>query len=594
MNMKRKIQSASQHQPTTKTVKKNDNSAESTDALYWPFNHPAVLGRGGFGMVQLWYHHSKGSLFAGKSFKREEEYTMELDLVKKLSHDNVIKYVHSYDDKFTIIYDICSTSLHELISNHSENTMGLCQSLILKLIKDASAALNYLIYTLRIVHRDIKPANILYNEHSERFILADFGLAIRFDPGTLMYEDVLCGTPEFIRPDILQSASTNDKIKIPICTELWSLALTIFFAATGKHPFQTKLRQKWIDVARNKPDGCIRITLDGKYAYTIDQYCRLSFPFKTDVFEPLLVFMMSKEPTFEDFFSRIDKILKKQVIRVFEINSYMMESYDKKTFINFTQDKQAKHCIVHKRSFLTGNNVNLSECTENDPILIYDDSKPNVDIQKELNHRVFKAINSFFSDTSVKFDPKQSRCVFSNALNAIHTLSKQSDFLLQITDLFAKKINKNSDTLKVYADCFENETRRFFRLDVPSRDFELFVDNLLQRINSCLETKGVENFEKLDLYKQPDLVTFQETMFLLEHNKLSPSRQEHLQQVIKSMNLCIESCIAEIVDYVKRFDVWIKNIRQRISSLESLIKETQFALQELNNKLVEEIISISK
>ena len=54
-------------EPKTKIIKKNDNSAEPTDELYWPFKQPVVLGRGGFGMVQLWYHHSKGTLFAVKS-----------------------------------------------------------------------------------------------------------------------------------------------------------------------------------------------------------------------------------------------------------------------------------------------------------------------------------------------------------------------------------------------------------------------------------------------------------------------------------------------------------------------------------------------
>jgi hypothetical protein len=78
--------------------------------------------------------------------------------------------------------------------------MGLGQTFVLKLIQDFTAALDYLIYRLKFVHKDIKPSYTVYNEHSYRFILADFELPIHFDPDTLQYDDVVCGTQEFILP----------------------------------------------------------------------------------------------------------------------------------------------------------------------------------------------------------------------------------------------------------------------------------------------------------------------------------------------------------------------------------------------------------
>jgi hypothetical protein len=307
---------------------------------------------------------------------------------------------------------------------------------------------------------------------------------------------------------------------------------------------------------------------------------------------------MSKEPTFKNYFSYVERILNKQALHVFDINSFMLESHDRNTFLDLCKDnKQSNRCIVYKHSFVTDLNRNISDSTDISPILIYDNSKSSptgLDIGKKIDYRIFKSIHEFFADTSVKLDPKQARCVFANALNAIHILSKQSEFLLQMTELYMDSCKRNRLTLKVYADCFEKEINQFFRLNEPKPEFEAMVRYLLERVNSCLKPKDIDHFEKLNLNKQPDLEAFIAILSLLEQNKLSPSRQEHLQQVVKSMNICIDSCIKEVVGYLERFCVWINNIKDHISNSESFINELQFALQELNNRIVNEIIAISK
>ena len=515
--------------------------------------------------------------------------------MKELKHDNVIKYIHSYENQQAIIYDICSTSLHELLTNHVENKMGLSQSMLLKLIKDITSALNYLIYKLEIVHRDIKPSNILYEQQSNRFILADFGLAIHFDSNTLQYEDVVCGTEEFIRPDVLQLISCKDKIKIAISSEIWSLAITYFLAATGRHPFQSKLRRKWIDLALGRPNGCIQVTQEGEYMYSIERYCRLSTHFKSDVFEPLLVFMMSKEPTFRDYFSNIENIQNKTAINVFNINSFILESYDKKTFVDFaTEHINNKQCIVYKLSFVTDINLNISKTTEDSPLIVLNCLKPikSEDVKTKLEHRIFKSFSEFASSSS-KYDQKQVRCVFANALSAIHSVLKQSNIFIIVTDLYMETLKSKENTFKVYRDCFENEVKEFFRIHVPKSEFEAIVNNLIDRINSSLD-EDIGDFEKLDINNITDLSTFCENISLLEQNKLSPSRQEHLLQITRSMELSISSCLNEVCTYLEKFYIWIEKVKDRISSLESFIHEIQFALKELNKKLVNEIISITK
>ena len=82
----------------------------------------------------------------------------------------------------------------------------------------------------RVVHRDIKPANIMVGNQGQ-YVLVDFGFARHIDLSdmTVMGSP---GTRGFSSPE--QAAGRKN---LTYKSDLFSLGITLFLFATGKHPF---------------------------------------------------------------------------------------------------------------------------------------------------------------------------------------------------------------------------------------------------------------------------------------------------------------------------------------------------------------------
>ena len=100
-----------------------------------------------------------------------------------------------------------------------------------------------------VAHRDIKPENMLLSGEGD-LKLADFGLATKFfEPksGKRKVCGMVCGSPPYIAPEILEVGNVNSKRKNgedktgydPQVTDIWSCAIVLFVLLAGNTPWDS-------------------------------------------------------------------------------------------------------------------------------------------------------------------------------------------------------------------------------------------------------------------------------------------------------------------------------------------------------------------
>lgn len=145
------------------------------------------------------------------------------------------KYVVRLDD-FHSIKDLCYLSMEyaahgdllKYIATLPDKRLPAEQLELF--LKQSLEALDF-VHATGVVHRDLKPENILVLNDKE-IRLADFGLALL--PGDEVQLEELqkaVGSFDYLAPEVL------DGIKYDTVSDLYSLGVCFYEAATGKHPF---------------------------------------------------------------------------------------------------------------------------------------------------------------------------------------------------------------------------------------------------------------------------------------------------------------------------------------------------------------------
>ncbi len=115
-------------------------------------------------------------------------------------------------------------------------------------------------HTLEIFHRDLKPANLFASRTKTHEIIKvlDFGIsklpAAEVEDCEKTSSDAMLGTPYYMSPEQLRNPSNVDGR-----TDIWALAVTLFFLLTGEHPFPGENRRAVMaavltDPPRDLPD----------------------------------------------------------------------------------------------------------------------------------------------------------------------------------------------------------------------------------------------------------------------------------------------------------------------------------------------------
>ncbi|CAO3594579.1 unnamed protein product [Absidia cylindrospora] len=196
------------------------------------FDRLDILGTGTFGRVYLTKFKTTNKYYAMKVLKKTE--IVRLKQVEHiLSEKRILATI-----RFPFIVDLFCTfqddnNLHMLLEyvvggelfTHLRRAGRFTNDMTRFYASEIVLAIEYL-HSKNIIYRDLKPENLLI-DHQGHIKITDFGFAKTVIDRTW----TLCGTPEYLSPEIIQSKGHGKAV------DWWALGILIFEMLAGYPPF---------------------------------------------------------------------------------------------------------------------------------------------------------------------------------------------------------------------------------------------------------------------------------------------------------------------------------------------------------------------
>lgn len=216
------------------------------------------LGAGGMATVYLCQHKHMKRRAAVKVLPAKlaadpscvARFYREARAVAALDHPNIVRAFDVAEDDgihFLALEYVEGPTLQEMV--RFRGTLGTLQ--VMHYMRQAAAGLQHA-FQAGIIHRDIKPGNLLVDLSGTVKIL-DLGLARFFtdekDDLTVMYDDVVLGTADYLAPESAESCRNSD-----VRSDIYALGCTFYFCLTGQPPFpEGTLANKLVAHMKQKP-----------------------------------------------------------------------------------------------------------------------------------------------------------------------------------------------------------------------------------------------------------------------------------------------------------------------------------------------------
>jgi len=223
-------------------IMKNKRSKPKTKKLKW--KEGEIIGKGSCGNVRIGLNLETGSIMAVKQVEllsktsrvqqdRIESLEVEVELLSKFSHKNIVKYYGSARTKDTLnifLEYISGGSIASMVKKFGPLNTNIIRSYTKQILE----GLEYL-HVRNTIHRDIKGANILV-DHNGVCKLTDFGTATKLysimeneDKSKLIQE--IKGTLNWMAPECLKQKTLGRQC------DIWGVGCTVLEMATGQPPW---------------------------------------------------------------------------------------------------------------------------------------------------------------------------------------------------------------------------------------------------------------------------------------------------------------------------------------------------------------------
>eukprot|EP00298_Acanthocystis_sp_HF-20_P026885 c4717_g1_i1.p1 GENE.c4717_g1_i1~~c4717_g1_i1.p1 ORF type:complete len:337 (-),score=79.76 c4717_g1_i1:25-1035(-) len=203
-----------------------------TDLKLTDLEMGVTLGTGSFGRVKLVRHKKTGKYYALKMLKKHfiiqvqqtDHIKSEKQILQQVNHPNIVNYIGSCQDP-KYLYIMMEYVQGGEFFTHLRKAGKFPNNTAVYYAAQVLLAL-YHLHEKHIVYRDLKPENLLMDKNGNCKI-TDFGFAKKIDYKTW----TLCGTPEYLAPELILSKGHNKG------ADYWALGVLIYEMLAGYPPF---------------------------------------------------------------------------------------------------------------------------------------------------------------------------------------------------------------------------------------------------------------------------------------------------------------------------------------------------------------------
>ncbi|KLU91162.1 PLK protein kinase [Magnaporthiopsis poae ATCC 64411] len=227
-------------------------SAECRDGMVYQVGK--LLGKGGFAVCYEGQPAGTRKRYALKIVKSEmprkmeQKFQTELQIHSKMRHQNIVQFhrAFSFETSTYLVLELCPNgSLMDMVKRRK----GVTEAEVRFYSVQIAGAIKYM-HSKGIIHRDLKMGNIFLDKQMNAKI-GDFGLAALLVTGRDMQtirRTTLCGTPNYIAPEILEKGRKGHDHNV----DIWSLGVIVFAMLTSKPPFQSTTTDEIYRRARDR------------------------------------------------------------------------------------------------------------------------------------------------------------------------------------------------------------------------------------------------------------------------------------------------------------------------------------------------------